>query len=89
MPFEHHLSRCAAHQLSQFVMYNLNQQLSRLYGRQNLLTHGFFLYTVGETFGDLIVNVGIEQRTSYFLKRFRYIDFGNFTFTLQYFKRAF
>ena len=76
----------ATHQLSQFVVDNLDHQLTRFNGCENVLTEGFLLHCVGEGLGYFVVYVGFEKCLAHILQGFRYVDFGDFSFTLEYFK---
>ena len=79
----------ATHQLGQLVVYDLDHQLARLYGCQYVLTQCLFLYSICEVLCYFIVHVGIEQCLTYIFQCFSYIDFGDFSFTFQDFKRPF
>ena len=78
-----------AHQFCQFVVYDLDHHLTRLHGCEHVLTQRLLLYRVCESLSNLIVHIGLQKCLAHVLQRFRYIDFGDFTFTLQYFERPF
>ena len=79
----------ATHECSQLVVHNLNHQLPRLNGRKNVHAQCLLLYRIGESLGHLIVHVGIEQGSAHVFKGFGHVDFGDFPFTFNYFKRPF
>ena len=70
-------------------MNNIHHQLARLHGSEHVHTHSLSLDRIGEVFGDLIVNVGIEQSPTYILEGLCDVYLSNFSFALQYFERAF
>ena len=78
----------AAHQLCQFVVNDLDHQLTRLDGCKHVHAQSLLLHLVGEVLGNLIVYVGIEQRTTHVLESLCNIDFGDLAFTLEDFERA-
>ena len=65
--FQIQFSSGTTHQLSQFVVYDLNHQLARLNRSQHILSQGFFFYLVGKCLGNLIIDIGIQQGTTYIL----------------------
>ena len=87
--FQVQLYGLAAHQLRQFVVYNLHHQLARLYGRQHVHAQGFLLDGIRKLLGHLVVHVGIQQCAANVLHGFRHIDFGDFSLTFQYLERPF
>ncbi len=84
-----YVGRRAAHELRQLVAHDLGHHLPGLHGRQHVLTHRLLLYLVGESLGDLVVYVGIDQRAAYLFQRLGDIDFGDAAFAFQYFERSF
>ena len=70
-------------------MYNLDHHLTRLHGSQHVLTQRLLLHGVREGLGNLIVYVSLQKCLAHILQRFRHVDFGDFTFTLQYLERPF
>ncbi len=68
-------------------MHNFNHKLTGRYGRKHILTQRLFLYNVGKGFGNLEVNVGIEQSAPYIFEGFGYVDLGNMALPLEQLKR--
>ena len=64
---EGHLDSMTAHECGQLVMNKLDHEFSWLYGCQHIHAESFFLYSVCKCLGDLIVDICIEQRTTYVL----------------------
>ena len=83
------VGRFATHQGSQFVVHDFDHQLSRLHGGEHVLSQRLGFYGIGKLFGNFVVDVGIEQGTAHIFERLGHVDFGDFAFTLQYFKRPF
>lgn len=79
----------ATHKFSQFIVNDFHHQLSRLYTGQYILAESLLLHLVGEGFGHFIIDVGVEQGTTYILEGFGYIDLGDAAFTLKYLERPF
>ena len=77
------------HQSGEFVVHNLNHELTRLHAGEHILAESLLLDSVGEAFGNFIVDVGVDKRTAHVFKCFGYVDFGDATFTLQYFEGTF
>ena len=76
----------ASHQLCQLVVDNLDDHLLRFHGSEDILAYGLFLYIVAELLCNLVAHVRIKQGSAYILHRFRNVDFGNLSFTFQYFE---
>ena len=89
MAFELHIGGLASHQGSQLVVHNLNHQLLGLNSCEHILAQGFLLDGIGKILGYLIVDVGIQQGTTYILQRFGNVNLGYLAFTLQYLKGPF
>ena len=68
-------------------MDNLHNHLLWLHCREHILAYSLGFHIVAELFGCLVAYVGVEQCASDFLKRLSNIDFGDFTFSLEDFKR--
>ena len=78
-----------AHERRQLVVGDFHHHLLGLHGGEHVGAHGFVLHAVAEVLGHLITYVGIQQRLADILDGFRYINLGDFSFTLQYFERPF
>ena len=76
-----------AHKIGQFVVGNLHHHLLRLHGGEHVGAHSLVLHAVAEVLGHLVADVGVQQGLADVLDRFRYVDFGDFPFTLQYLER--
>ena len=83
------VSGLTTHQFCQLVVYNLDHHLARLHSCQHILTQCLLLHRIGKGLGNLIVHVSFQECLTHILQRFRYIDFGDFAFTLQYLERPF
>src|SRR5690606_38495362 len=59
----------SAHQSGEFVACDFGEQLTRRNGGDNVLTHRLLPDFVGNFFGYLVVDVGIDQRLPDFLDR--------------------
>ena len=70
-------------------MHNLHHQLAGLHGGQHVHTYRLLLHGVSKVFGNLVVDVGIEQRAAHVFQRFSYVNLGDFPLTLQYLERPF
>ena len=79
----------ATHEGSQFVVYDLHHQLAGLHGGEHVLSQCLLLHRVGKILGHAVVDIGIQQGTSYVLERFCHIDFGYLAFTFQYLEGPF
>ena len=73
----------AAHQCRQLIAYDLGHHLTRLDGLENILSQCFGLHLVSETLGNLIIDIGIDQRTPNLFEAFGYIDLGDTTLALE------
>ena len=89
MALQVQFSRFASHQGCQFVVYDFYHQLAWLHGCQHVLPQCLLLYRVGKSLGHLVVHVGIEQCAAHVFQGFSHVDFGDFAFTFQDFKRPF
>ena len=76
----------AAHQFGQLVAYDLGHHLSGLHRLEHVLSQRFLLYLVGKRFSDLVIDVGVDQRTADLLERLRYVDLGDAPLALQDFE---
>ena len=81
--------RIAAHEFGEFVMHNLDHQLLRLQGVDYVLSESLLLDSVGESLGDLIVDIGVKKCASHILEGLGYIDLGDSSLTFENFERAF
>ena len=79
----------AAHELRQLVADNLGHHLPRLHRLEHILSQRLLLHLVGEVFGDLIVDVGVDERTANLLERLGDVDFGDAAFALENLERPF
>ena len=79
----------AAHQLGQLVADDLGHHLSRLDGFEHVLAQGFLLHFVGEGLGNLVVDVGVDQRAADLLERLRDVDLGDAPLAFENFERPF
>ena len=89
MTFELQWGFFAAHKFFQFIVHQLDHQLSRLYSSKYIHAECFLLHLVGEFLSHFIVYVGVEECTAHILHGFRHVDFCNFSLALQDFERAF
>lgn len=76
----------AAHQFGQLVAYDLGHHLPGLHRLEHVLPQRLLLHLVGERFCDLVVDVGVDQRTADLLERFRYVDLGDAPLALEDFE---
>ena len=76
------VGRRAAHELCQLVADDLGNHLSRLDGLEHVLSQGLLLHLVGEGFGYLVIDVGVDQRPADLLEGFGDVDFGDAAFAL-------
>ena len=65
-------------------MDDLYHHLLRFHGSEDILSHGLVFHAVAEFFCDFVAYVGVEESLSDILNGFSYIDFGYFSFTLEY-----
>ena len=79
----------AAHQFGQLVADDLGHHLSRLDGFEHVLAQGFLLHFVGKGLGDLVVDVGVDQRAADLLERLRDVDLGDAPLAFENFERPF
>ena len=79
----------AAHQFGQLVADDLGHHLSRLDGFEHVLAQGFLLHFVGEGLGNLVVDVGVDQRAADLLERLRDVDLGDAPLAFENFERPF
>ena len=54
-------SLLTTHELGELIVHNLNHQLLRLQGIDNVLTYCFLFNSIGERLSHLIVNVGLNK----------------------------
>ena len=81
--------RGGAHEFRELVVHDLHHHLLGLHGREHVGADGLVLYAGGKVLGHLITYVGIQEGLADVLDGFGYIDFGDFSFTLQYLERPF
>ncbi len=67
----------AAHEQGQLIVNDFDHELARRNGREHVAAHSLILNLIGYFFGNLIVNVGIDQRAANFLDGRRNVDFRN------------
>ena len=79
----------AAHQLSQLVAHDLGHHLPRFDGFEHVLAQRLLFHLVGEALGDLIVDIGVDQRAANLFERLRDVDFGDAALALEDFERPF
>ena len=79
--FEVNLLGFTAHQVRQFIVRDLDHQLTRPYGIDHVLTQRFLFDLVGKLLGGLVVHIGLQQRFPDILDGLRNIDFGDSTLT--------
>ena len=79
----------AAHELRQLVAHDLGHHLPRLDSRQHVLTQRFLLHLVGERLGDLVVDVGVDQRTADLFERLGDVDLCDAAFAFEDLERPF
>ena len=70
--------------MRQFVVDDLHHHLLGLHGSEHVLAEGFLLHRFGELFGNLIVDVGIEQRAAHVFQCLGDVYLSDFAFALQY-----
>ena len=71
------------HQLGEFLVHNLNHQLSGLDALNHVAADCFGFDFVGEFFCYGIADIGVEQGTAHCFHRFGNVDIGNATFSSQ------
>ena len=79
----------ATHQLGQLVVDDLHHHLTRLHRGQNLLTQGLLFDLVGDFLGNLVADIGVEQRAADFLHGVGHVDFSDISLSFKDFERAF
>ena len=79
----------AAHQLSQLVAHDLGHHLPRFDGFEHVLAQRLLFHLVGEALGDLIVDIGVDQRAANLFECLRDVDFGDAALALEDFERPF
>ena len=79
----------AAHELRQLVAHDLGHHLPRLDSRQHVLTQRFLLHLVGERLGDLVVDVGVDQRAADLFERLGDVDLCDAAFAFEDLERPF
>jgi len=88
-PLQVDIGELTSHQQGQFIMHQLHHQLAWFYRCKNVHTDGFLLNRIGKCLCRFEIHIGIQKRPSDFLQRFRNIDLGNPTLSLQKFKGPF
>ena len=83
------LSSVAAHERGELVVDNLDHQLLRLDGVDDVLTQGLLLDGVGKLLCHLVVHIGIKQGATHVLEGLGHVNLGDFTLAFKYFKTAF
>ena len=76
----------ATHQCSKFVTHNLGHHLTRLNRFEHILTKCLLLHIVGKRLGYLVVDIGIDQRTTNLFEGLRNINLCNSALTFQNFE---
>jgi len=79
----------AAHELRQLVAHDLGHHLPRLDSRQHVLPQRFLLHLVGERLGDLVVDVGVDQRAADLFERLGDVDLCDAAFAFEDLERPF
>jgi hypothetical protein len=70
-------------------MTNFNHELARRNAIEDVSTKRLFFDYVGEVFGRIETDVGIEQSSTDFFERFSYVNFGDLPLSFQDFKGSF
>ena len=82
--------RCrTAHQRGQFVADDFGHHLPRFDRLQHVLSESLLLDLVGKRLGDLVIDIGIDERTTNLFERLRNIYLGNTPFAFENFERPF
>ena len=81
--FEVYLGGLAAHEGCQFVVCDLDHELSGTNGCHDVHTECFLLDLVGKLLGGLVVDIGLEEGFTDIFDRFGNIDFGDTTLTFE------
>ena len=79
--FEIYVGVLSSHQQSQFIMNQLDHHLARLDSVKDIHPKCLVLYRISESFGNLIIYVGIQQCLANIFQCFCNIDLGNSTLT--------
>ena len=74
----------AAHKCGQLITHNLGHHLTGLHGGEHVGTESLLLNLIGKGLGDLVVHIGINQRTANLFESFGHVNLGNLTLTLEY-----
>ena len=69
-------------------MDNFHHHLLRFHRKKHILSEGFSLNVVSESFCNFIVYVGIKKSFTHIFQSFSHVDFSNFTLTFKDFKRT-
>ena len=76
----------STHEFGEFVVNDFHHELAGFYRGEHIHTHGFGLYRVGKLLGDLVIDIGIEQRFAHLFQGFGYVDFGDTAFAFEHFE---
>ena len=87
--FEVQFLRLTAHQRCQFVMRDLDHQLPRTDGIDDVLSDCFFLHAVGKLLCGLVVHIRLQQCFADVFDGFRNIDLGDTSLTFEDLKTPF
>ncbi len=82
-----YIGRGAAHETCQFVAHYFGHHLAGLDALQYVGAESLGLYLVGERFGYLVVDVGVDEGATYLFERFGYVDLRDASFALEYLER--
>ncbi len=78
-----------AHEFGEFLMDYFQHQLLGLDGVEDVLSHSLFFDGVDEAFGDLVVDVGVNEGAAHLLECLRHVDFGDAALAFEDLERAF
>ena len=79
----------AAHNVHEFVVNNLYNQLPRLKAFEHFLPEGTLLHIRDKLLDDLVVNVGLKQRHADFLEAVLHVLLSQFSLTANVLEDAF
>ena len=67
----------AAHELGELLLRDFDKELARAHGGEDLLANGLLLDSVGEAFGDAVVDIRLHEGPADFLGGFGNVGFGD------------
>ncbi len=70
-------SLLSAHEGGELIVNDFHHELSRLDGVDYILAESLLFYGIGKRLGNLIVDVGVDKRTTNVFKGFGNVDFGD------------